>query len=246
MKKILLLLLMPFASIILAAQGTDTTRVSILGDSYSTFEGWLSPSWNAVWYFNKVSPRNDVNKVEQTWWHLVISEMGFKLEKNNSFSGSTICYTGYNNAEGNHKDYSDRSFVGRAGDLGHPDVILVCGGTNDSWCGAPVGEYKWKKWTNEDLFFFRPAMAKMCSELVTLYPEARVVFILNSELRDDINESVHTVCRHYRIECVDLHDIEKQAGHPSQAGMRAFATQVEEQLRKCSASSPNRWSGFSN
>lgn len=231
MKRILVIFLYLALPVLAFAQSTNAPRVSILGDSYSTFEGWLNPGWNAVWYFNKTNPNNDVSKVEQTWWYIVAEEMGYKLEKNNSFSGSTICYTGYNDSEGNHSDYSDRSFIGRAGDLGHPDVILVCGGTNDSWCGAPVGDYKWRRWTNEDLYFFRPAMAKMCSELVTLYPDARVVFILNSELRDEINDSVHDVCKHYGIECVDLYDIDKQYGHPSVAGMRAFASQVEAQLR---------------
>lgn len=220
----------------LAAQSADSLRVSILGDSYSTFEGWMQPAWNAVWYFpesNKLSKKNnDVKYVEQTWWHQVAREMGYILEKNNSFSGSTICYTGYKDKIGRHRNYSDRSFIGRAADLGHPNIILVCGGTNDSWCGAQVGDYKWRRWTNEDLHCFRPAMAKMCSELKTLYPNARVIFILNSELRGDIVESVHKICRYYKIECVDLHDIDKQSGHPSVAGMRAFASQVEAQLLK--------------
>lgn len=234
MKRYGFILLLLAVSITLPAQDAGSLRVSILGDSYSTFEGWMQPRWNAIWYFPETDGRtnrdNDVKLVEQTWWYQVARDMGYILERNNSFSGSTICYTGYEDGTGRHNDYSDRSFIGRAADLGHPDVILVCGGTNDSWCGAPVGEYKWSGWTNEDLYCFRPAMAKMCSELKTLYPHARTVFILNSELRDDISESVHRICRYYGIECVDLHDIEKQAGHPSVAGMKAFAVQVEAAL----------------
>lgn len=231
MKKILALAI--FAVLTLSAQAQ--LKVSILGDSYSTFEGMMEPSWNKIWYFPENStvskPNNDVTLVSQTWWYQVTEQMGYKLEKNNSFSGATICYSGYKRP-GESSDYSDRSFIGRAGDLGHPDVILVCGGTNDSWSGAPVGEYKWKKWTNEDLYTFRPGMAKMCSELKTLYPQARIVFILNSELRDDINESVHTICRKYHIECLDLHDIDKQGSHPSIAGMKEFARQVVEFLNR--------------
>ncbi len=196
----------------------------------------MHPFWNAIWYFSEKNParqaENDVINVDQTWWSRVISDMGYRLERNNSFSGATICYTGYKDWKGVHMDFSDRSFITRAADLGHPDLILVCGGTNDSWCGAEVGNYKWKKWNNEDLYFFRPAMAKMCSELKTLYPKANVLFILNSELREEINDSVHKICKHYKIECVDLHDIDKQAGHPSQAGMASFASQVEDALRK--------------
>lgn len=236
MKRAIYILSFWVLSFTVSAQNADTLRVSILGDSYSTFEGWMQPAWNAVWYFpeasEKTNKNNDVKLIEQTWWHQVAKDMGYILEKNNSFSGSTICYTGYKDKDGNHRDFSDRSFIGRAADLGHPDVILVCGGTNDSWCGAQVGDYKWRKWANEDLHFFRPAMAKMCSELKELYPEARILFILNSELRDDINDSVHTICRHYKIECIDLHNIDKQSGHPSIAGMSAFATQVEKQLKK--------------
>lgn len=236
MKRFRLILFLLAVAFSLSAQNSDSLRVSILGDSYSTFEGWVQPDWNAVWYFPE--PRdwqgdnNDVKLVEQTWWYQVIHDMGYILEKNNSFSGSTICYTGYKNTTGRHEDYSDRSFIGRAGDLGRPDIILVCGGTNDSWCEAQVGEYKWRKWANEDLYDFRPAMAKLCSELKDLYPHARIIFILNSELRDDIVESAHKVCKHYKVECVDLYDIEKQYGHPSIAGMKAFAVQVEAQLLK--------------
>lgn len=42
-----------------------------------------------------------------------------------SFSGATICFTGYKDKSGNFRDYSDRSFVGRASDLGDPDIIAA-------------------------------------------------------------------------------------------------------------------------
>lgn len=78
-----------------AAQTRDTLKVSILGDSYSTFDGWLKPSWNAVWYYPEGSGRersdNDVRKVEQTWWHQVIADMGYKLETNNSLRNPVFC-----------------------------------------------------------------------------------------------------------------------------------------------------------
>ena len=44
----------------------------------------------------------------------------YELERNNSYSGSTVCHTGYKGA-----DYSDRSFITRMVDLGQPDIILV-------------------------------------------------------------------------------------------------------------------------
>ena len=107
--------------------------ISILGDSYSTFEGFI-PSGNHCWYFSQ--PKEDVTDlkaVTQTWWHKLIKENGFKLEKNESFSGATICNTGYRK-----EDYSDRSFITRMKNLGSPDIIFICGATNDSWANSPI------------------------------------------------------------------------------------------------------------
>ena len=221
-------------------------KISILGDSYSTFEGYMANDTNAIWYFKADNPqrnkKNDVTKVEETWWHqLINTTKGYSLEVNNSYSGATICYTGYSKgneprvpiaALSSHRDYSNRSFVNRSNTLGNPDIILVCGGTNDSWCGAPVGEYIYGNWTTEQLYYFRPAMAKLLYDLKGNYPTARLLFILNSELKESINESVHTICKHYGVECLDLKDIEKQGGHPSVKGMAEFSRQVRKALRQ--------------
>lgn len=48
--------------------------VSILGDSYSTFENYLSCDSNAVWYWNGKHENTDVTTVEQTWWHQLITK----------------------------------------------------------------------------------------------------------------------------------------------------------------------------
>lgn len=47
--------------------------VAVLGDSYSTFKGFI-PKGYATWY-SPTTPQEttDVNKVEQTWWWQVIS-----------------------------------------------------------------------------------------------------------------------------------------------------------------------------
>lgn len=218
------------------SQEADKPKVSILGDSYSTFEDWLDPATNAIWYYKADSRygkrENDVKYVEETWWHQLIEMIGGKLEKNNSYSGATVCNTGYKDENGVPNDFSDRSFITRMFNLGDPDIILVFGATNDSWSDAPIGEYKWKKWSEEDLHSFRPAMAMLCYELSVLYPKAKILFILNTGLKDEINDSVHKVCKHFNVDCLDLHDIEKQAGHPSKSGMDAIAKQIQYRLTK--------------
>lgn len=236
MKRLLLTLSVILFAVCANAQG-DKLRISILGDSYSTFEGCVVPDTNLIWYYpaeSKFTQKgNDVKKKEQTWWYQVLERMNAQLERNNAYSGATICNTGYRPAEGKpHQDYSDRSFIVRSNWLGNPDVILVCGATNDSWADVPIGEYVYGNQTSQQLYSFRPAMAKLLYDLKANYPMARIVFILNSELKDEINESVHTICRHYNVPCLDLHNVDKQWGHPSVAGMKAFADQVVEFLKK--------------
>jgi hypothetical protein len=201
--------------------------ISILGDSYSTFEGYVTPSTNEMWYYEESGDRTDVNDVTQTWWWLVAKEGGYKLCVNNSYSGSTIGYRGY---DGN--DYSDRSFLSRMDQLGNPDVILVFGATNDSWAGEPVGEYKYQNLSKADFYTFRPAMAFMLQHMTNRYPNVDIYFILNSELRDDITESCKTICCHYGVECLQLRDIHKINGHPSIKGMRTIADQVLKMMKK--------------
>ena len=47
-------------------------NVLIIGDSYSTFEGHI-PSGYEVFYRAGGREDNDVSRVEETWWHQVVS-----------------------------------------------------------------------------------------------------------------------------------------------------------------------------
>jgi hypothetical protein len=219
MKKILMMSAM---LLVCSMAGAQVKSVSILGDSYSTFEGFLTPGENAVWYFENYNPKlTDVQDVTQTWWHLLIRKQGWQLCMNNSFSGSTICNTGYNK-----ENYTDRSFVTRMKNLGCPDVIFIFGATNDSWAKSPIGEYKYDGITQEDLWQFRPAMARMLGWMQKRYVNTEIYFILNDGLSDGITSSAKTICRQYGVKCIELKDIDKKAGHPSLKGMQQIADQV--------------------
>ena len=199
------------------------TRFSVLGDSYSTFEGYVDPETNDVWtYYDVIG----VTEVEQMWWHQVAQSMSWKLDRNNSFSGSLVCNMDYAHYYGSH------SFLRRMEDLGNPDMILVFGGTNDIWDEAPMGEFKYEDWTEEELCTFRPALAALFSGLQRLYPEAKIWFMADGALGNDFMESVHTITRHYHVSCIDLHDIHKDWSHPDVQGMADIAAQVVAALQK--------------
>ena len=212
------------ALLMLIAMGANAQckkSVAIFGDSYSTFENYLSCDTNAVWYFQGKQKKTDVTDAAQTWWHMLLKEKGWKLECNNSFSGSTICYTGYRK-----EDYQNRSFHNRLRYLGSPDIILVFGATNDCWAKSPIGDYKYSDWTKKDLYSFRPAMAAMCDGLKKRYPNVDIYFIMNCDLTETITTSCRTICNHYGIPMIELHDVDKINGHPSIKGMKAIAEQV--------------------
>ncbi len=199
-------------------------KIAILGDSYSTFGGYMTPSTNLCWYNGTdggSEKENDVEKVEETWWYQLTQLPEYELVCNNSYSGSTICHTGYDKA-----DFSDRSFITRIHNLGNPDIILIFGGTNDSWAGAPIGEYCYEKWSKKELYSFRPAFAYLLASLKQLYPEAKLYNLTNSELSEAVTESMDEICRHYRVFNIRLHDIDKQWGHPSIEGMKSICEQV--------------------
>ena len=208
-------------------------RFSILGDSFSAFKGYVYPDSNDAWY--SPPPHNNINvtQVEQMWWHKVATEMGWMLDKNNSFSGSLICnFWGYNAGP----YYSPHSFIRRMDNLGDPDVIFVFGGTNDDWNGAYYGDFVYSDWTEGQLEQYRPALAYLFENLKQLYPKAIVYFMIDTSLADFDHtgqlfvESAHTIARHYGIDCIDLHDIHKDWAHPNAEGQNEIAEQVLDYL----------------
>lgn len=207
-------ILFSLAALTVVMLANAQVKFSVLGDSYSTFKGWI-PEENVTWYGDITG--NDVQRVEDTWWYILGEMNGLQLEKNNSWSGTTICHTGYRG-----EDCSDKSFLARSGNLGdNPDIIYIFGGTNDAWAKSPVGEYG-----GSDMYAVRPAMAAMIDNIRAHYPDALLVTIVNTELTKDVEESIVNISNEKNVPVVMLEAIDKQRGHPSISGMNAIARQT--------------------
>ena len=123
-------------------------NVFILGDSYSTFESHI-PHGYEFWYSERDSKLTDVRTVEQTWWHQFLAATKSNLLLNCSWSGTTICHTGYDGV-----DCSDKTFIARLDRLieegyfeaNRVDTLILFGGTNDSWANSPVGKLQYSDW----------------------------------------------------------------------------------------------------
>ncbi len=205
---------------------------AVLGDSYSTFINAVSPDTNYVWYTpHEIEAGNtDVDSVAQMWWSIMADSLNIKLLQNNSFSGATICNRGYNG-----DDYADRSFITRLGNLPQADMIFIFGGTNDSWAGAPVGSYDFETFATDSLYTFRPAMALLLKSLRERQPQAHLFVLINSQLRNEISESMMAIADHYGACYVTLYDIDKRCGHPTRAGQHSIAMQTIKAVRKATA-----------
>lgn len=209
----------------------DGQTFVVLGDSYSTFAGMVDPDTNYVWYDSAQVRRGgtDVCDASQMWWAILADSLGMRMVQNNSFSGSTIGFHGYDDdKDGLPDDYSDRAFITRMGNLASADYVFILGGTNDSWSGEPAGTYG--RFGCDSLYTFRPAMQRLIEGIKSAQPEARPIVIINSELRSEITASEQALADRFDVPYVVLYDIDKHWGHPTQAGQRAIAEQVVRAL----------------
>ncbi len=210
----------------------ENVNTIIFGDSYSTHES-IIPKGYITYYSDSgraEGPAVTSLKMQDTWWYRYISHVGGKLLRNDSWSGSTICYTGYN-----HEDCSrSSSFIYRYRQLkqsgffekNRVDRVLVFGGTNDSWSDAPLGELKTCDWQEQDLFCVLPAISYFAYTLKTDLPDAEIVFIINTDIKEEIRSCMEEVARCFGLRSVRLEGISKEYGHPTATGMREISEQL--------------------
>ena len=237
MKRILILALglaLLLSSCVKNPEPTDI-HFSILGDSFSSLEGYVDPETNDP-YHNYAAI--GVTSPEQMWWHQVATGMGWTMDVNNSFSGSLVC----NNADFTAGPYyAPQSFINRMDHLGDPDVIFVFGATNDIYHHVELGDYVYADWTEEQLCSFRPALAYLFDYIDNQHPKATVYFLLDLNLciddpavddttRQAYIESIHRIANHYGVGCIDIREIHKDHWHPDVKGQKDIADQVIEAL----------------
>ena len=111
-------------------------RLSVIGDSISTFRGWIPGGYSA--HYPAVD--GTLTLVNETYWYRLVHDYmkDCEFDTNISFSGSTVTNTTDANYKAKYgtatnawfkKDFSTR--FAECGGMGRPDIILIHGGTND-------------------------------------------------------------------------------------------------------------------
>ena len=201
----------------------------IIGDSYSTFKGYI-PEGYAYYYPPTIEGRPVIDDVKNTWWHALMTETDSNLIRNDSWSGSTMGYTGYEGADTSKTS----SFIRRIRTLESEgffkenkiDTVFIFGATNDSWSDAPVGRNAYKNVTEKKLYSVLPAICYILDNLKRILPKATISFIINSGLKSEITEGIKRACKHYGIKTITLSKIDKMSDHPTLTGMMQIKDQI--------------------
>lgn len=199
---------------------------SILGDSYSTFSGYI-PEDN-VCYYPDPKKVDDVLSVQDTWWFKLIEQKGMQLLVNDSYSGATMCTCV------RETQPASSSFVERVHNLYcaderiDPNYVFVFGGTNDCWLKRTVGQVK-HDGLRDDLKKILPAYCYILKTLSTVYKRTKIISVVNTGLNSEVVDGMILANNYYGAITVKLHDIDKQNGHPSALGM----CQITEQICEC-------------
>ena len=208
----------------------------IFGDSYSTYLGYV-PEGYSCYYSPQGAPDRPVKKMkaEETWWkRLEMLDNDAVLVRNDSWSGSTVSHTGW---LGDTSKIS--SFIYRFRTLKNQgffqnnqiDTVFIFGATNDSWVPSPLGEMKFSDWQEEDLFSVKPAICYLLSSLRKELPSAKIVFIINTDINEEIVNCIKTATERYNAYSVELSNISKNYGHPNILGMQQISEQVYNFLK---------------
>lgn len=197
-------------------------NVIIFGDSYSTFKDCI-PEGYEPYYTGCRESGPDIYSRDESWWGMLMNETGWNLVRNDSWSGSTIGYRGYQNSDNSQTC----SFIFRLETLAKQDffnsndinTVLVFGGTNDSWCEAELGEEMYTGWQREDLYKVLPAIGCYFTKLRETLPDAEIYGICNSGIKQEIVDAIKHACDRIGARTIEIGEVEKEENHPTARGM---------------------------
>lgn len=199
--------------------------VSIIGDSYSAFTGWV-PEGNLIKYDGTY---NGVASVSNMWWFKVIQKFNMSLMLNESWSGSTICNTGYNASDVTATSFLTRitKRYGATNTLGQkPQVLFILGGLNDTWVNSPLGNVKYSDWTTDDLKTTLGAYSKMINDILLYNPGIEIINFEYEGVSQQIKDGIALICEYFGVKNVPISEVDTLEGHPTTTGMQQIADQI--------------------
>jgi lysophospholipase L1-like esterase len=213
--------------------GTSTVRIGLIGDSISTFEGWI-PEGYAAYY---PASSSEIMDVSQTYWYRLIYDLmpDAVLDRNLAYSATRVAVIGTND------NYDRNDFVTRIDQIGFddPDIVIIHGGTNDRRASTPshvpLGDYGFDLPIDQlDRTCFRSSYVCMVRKIMERHPGVKIVCIigdtLNTEKYQGLADSIKTIAEHYGFSTVSFtYALESADGvHPNASGAQYMADRIYE------------------
>lgn len=148
----------------------EGAAVSIMGDSISTFQGYIPAG-----YYDFFPENGLVSDVNDTWWKRVLDEEGWTLCVNGSSSGATCVgdSTSMDNPQCSCNEFRTGGLSGSDGTA--PDIIIVYMGTNDFLQSIPLGDNDGTRAVAEgQVAMFGDAYTLMLDKLRVKYPASQI------------------------------------------------------------------------
>ena len=218
-------------------------NISILGDSISTYEGYI-PSGNLAYYND-----NNLGSVNYTWWYPLVNGK-FRLCVNNSWSGRYLTTNDPNTSR-----CAVNAFNKLHTSSTSPDVILIYLGTNDFNNNVQLGHFTGTIDEN-DTTTFANTYARMLRDIYTNYPNARVYAMTlgfinkgnrgltngNGVRIHDYNEEIRNVCSFFNTKVIDIYNLGfnlenatthvLNGSHPNAYGLKGIKNRVQKELEE--------------
>jgi len=193
---------------------------SIIGDSISTYEGYIPSSFPAFY----PSATGDVNDINKTWWMQTLNKLGGSLFLNNSYSGSCVG----DSSSSATKNLSRLNYCVVNGQT--PDVIMIYMGSND--CASKY----------VTLAQFDTGYKQMLQNLQQICPNSEIILCTLADspfYTDDnmiaYNEAIRKYAAEFNCTLVDLESVSLagllvDSAHPDTPGMTVLAEKIVEEL----------------
>ena len=196
---------------------------SILGDSISTFAGYIpvADGFNLA-HRPRYPQSNLLTDVNETWWMQAITQLDAKLGINDSWAGSRVIntMTGNSGDQGENAAMASLTRIQNLGANGTPDVILFYGGTNDIGHKTALGRFdptnaptevdltstKWS--TAADAYvaaILRMQYYYPNAQIIAMLPTYTTSYYTEANL-EQYNAVYAAICEHYGVTYIDLRD----------------------------------------
>ncbi len=233
------------------------TSVSVMGDSISTFSGYIPQE-----YYIFFPDNGAVADVNDTWWKQAVDGLNLELYVNGSSSGATCIgdSTGTTDPQCGCNEFRTNGLYGPCGEI--PDIILLYMGTNDALKSIPLGDNDGTRKVEEGMIStFSDAYTLMLDKLQNKYKGAQiycftllqvgtwgtdtpfVTYVNEQGLTSvDYNVCIKRIAENKGCRVIDLencgvavdnlHNTTSDGVHPTPEGMGYIAEAVIEALQK--------------